>query len=149
MRSAPAAPDPIQQRPHPLTPDPVRAVVDGSPNLAREVVPERRIKVELPMKPTDRVQLKTYLPRAQRDGLAEVAAERGLSVGTLIRQHVAALTGVPDTLGPQKWKGKGTRPETRRRAPPGAPQGAAMTFIYKEVRPAYGETQVSSGLGWL
>jgi Ribbon-helix-helix protein, copG family len=58
------------------------------------------------MKPTDRVQLKVYLPRAQRDELAALAARRGLSVGTLIRQHIATLTGVPDTLGPQKWKGK-------------------------------------------
>jgi len=58
------------------------------------------------MKPTDRVQLKVYLHRAQRDRLQEIAGERGLSVGTLIRHQIAGLTNVPDTLGECRRKAK-------------------------------------------
>jgi hypothetical protein len=50
------------------------------------------------MKPNDRVQLKVRIARAQRDRLSEVAAERGVSAGALIREQIRALTGEADPL---------------------------------------------------
>jgi hypothetical protein len=50
------------------------------------------------MKPNDRVQLKVRIARAQRDRLSEVAAERGVTAGSLVREQIGILTGEADPL---------------------------------------------------
>jgi hypothetical protein len=57
----------------------------------------------------DRAQLKVYVARTQRDRLNEVAAERGVSAGSLIRDHIRTLTGEADPVAVKARTGQGKR----------------------------------------
>jgi hypothetical protein len=61
------------------------------------------------MKPNDRVQLKVRIARSQRDRLSEVAAERGVTAGALVREQIAALTGEADPLLVKNPRSRGTK----------------------------------------
>jgi hypothetical protein len=62
------------------------------------------------MKSTDRVQLKVRLTRRQRDRLAKVAAQRGVTTGALVRDQIRVLTGEADPMLPKAPRGRGKRP---------------------------------------
>jgi hypothetical protein len=61
------------------------------------------------MNSNDRVQLKVYVTRAQRDKLNAKATEREQSVGALIRDHIRTLTGEADPIAVKKPRAKKRR----------------------------------------